>query len=62
MYFNKYIKYLFIILAVIVIFYSFYHFDKNNLIEGNKNKRIKKSGKKTSKKQMDIMNNIDVKE
>ena len=56
---NKNIKYFFIILAFIVIFYSFYNYNKINIIEGNSDELENKS-KDSSTKKLDIMHSINI--
>ena len=56
---NKNIKYFLIILALIVIFYSFYNYNKINIIEGNSDKLENKS-KDSSTKKLDIMHSINI--
>ena len=56
---NKNIKYFLIILALIVIFYSFYNYNKINIIEGNSDELENKS-KDSSTKKLDIMHSIDI--
>ena len=56
---NKNIKYFLIILAVIVIFYSFYSYNKINIIEGNSDELENKS-KDSSTKKLDIMHSINI--
>lgn len=57
--FNKNIKYFLIILALIVIFYSFYSYNKINIIEGNSDELENKS-KDSSTKKLDIMHSINI--
>lgn len=57
--FNKNIKYFLIILAFIVIFYSFYNYNKINIIEGNSDELENKS-KDSSTKKLDIMHSINI--
>ncbi len=56
---NKNIKYFLIILALIVIFYSFYNYNKINIIEGNSDELENKS-KDSSTKKLDIMHSINI--
>ena len=57
--FNKNIKYFLIILAFIVIFYSFYNYNKINIIEGNSDELENKSEDLSTKK-LDIMHSINI--
>lgn len=56
---NKNIKYFLIILALIVIFYSFYSYNKINIIEGNSDELENKS-KDSSTRKLDIMHSINI--
>ena len=56
---NKNIKYFLIILALIVIFYSFYNYNKINIIEGNSDELENKS-KDSSTRKLDIMHSINI--
>jgi hypothetical protein len=57
--FNKNIKYFLIILAFIVIFYSFYNYNKISIIEGNSDE-LKNKSKDSSTKKLDIMHSINI--
>jgi len=56
---KKNIKYFLIILALIVKFYSFYKYNKINIIEGNSDELENKSEDLSTKK-LDIMHSINI--
>ena len=56
---NKNIKYFLIILALIVIFYSFYNYNKINIIEGNSDE-LENKIKDSSTRKLDIMHSINI--